>query len=113
MEEAFRDLLRLIGEAAYGQHVDCSVTTRAYLKLAEKAARALIDHALDEDEEKRLHQCCEYSEKYCRHQPKWKSVVKFMNQYWAGVEDGFFENTQNGHGGKIYDHGYKMGHYRA
>ena len=111
MEDAFRDLLRLIGEAAHGQHVECAVTTRAYLKLAEKAARDLIGHALDDNEETRLRRCCGYSERYCLRQTSWEAVVHFMNRFWAGVEDGFFEATQNSHGGKMYLHGYKMGRY--
>jgi hypothetical protein len=111
MEEAFQDLLRLIGEAAYGQHVECSVTTRAYLRLSEQAARRLIDHAIDEHEEKRLRRCCDYSERYCRRQSTWESVVHFMNRFWSGVEDGFFEKTFRSRGGKLYDHGYKMGKY--
>lgn len=113
MEDAFDGLLRLIGEAARGHHVGCDVTTRAYLALAEKAARELIGHAVDEDEEKRLRRCCDYAERYCRRQQKWESVVHFMNRYWAGVEDGFFERTFRSRGGKLYEHGYKMGKYVA
>ena len=111
MEDAFEDLLRLIGEAARGWHCECLITTRGYLQLAQKAARVLIDHAADEDEEKRLRRCCQYSERYCLRQPSWESVVNFMNRYWAGVEDGFFENTFRSRGGKLYEHGYKMGRY--
>ena len=113
MEDAFEDLLRLIGEAARGWHNECLVTTRAYLRLADKAARKLVANAIDEDEEKRLLRCCEYSEKYCRRQPKWESVVHFMNRFWMGVEDGFFEKTFRSRGGKLYEHGYKMGRYSA
>lgn len=108
MEEAFQDLLRLIEEASQAWNCECVVTTRAYLKMAEAAAVGLLEHALDDDEYKRLRVVCDYSEKFCFQQKSWGAVVRFMINFWMGVEDGFFERTQVIKGGKYYERGYKI-----
>lgn len=111
MEEAFQDLRRLIWEAARGLKCECIVTVRAYHVLAEKAARELLEHAVDEDDEKRVRVACDYAERFCLRQKKWGDVVRFMDKFWDGFEDGFFERTQPGRVSKYYELGYKLGRY--
>ncbi|MEK7545724.1 MAG: hypothetical protein AAB554_01440 [Patescibacteria group bacterium] len=111
MEEALEDLHGLIWEAARGFKSDCLITTRAYLALAEKAARRLSDHAVDEDEEKRVRAACDFSERFCRRQKKWEVVLSFLVKFWSGFEDGFFERTHPIDAAKHYELGYELGRY--
>lgn len=111
MEEAFQDLLRLIEEAEIGQEQGCLVTTRAYLRLAEKAARQLVRHAVNDEEEKRLATGCAFSERHCFRTKTWDDVVSFMRRFWDGFECGFFERTQPSRQHKQFQIGYRLGRH--
>lgn len=111
MEDAFQDLRRLIWEAARGLKCDCIITTRAYHAQAEKAARGLLDHALDEDEERKIRAACGYAERFSLRQKHWRDVIRFMDKFWDGFEDGFLERTHPSRASKYYELGYRLGRY--
>ena len=111
MEDAFQDLFRLLWEAKRGQQCACEITVRAYVQLAQKAARGLLAHALDEDEERKLRFACSYAERFTLRQKRWGDVIRFLGTYWEGVEDGFFERTQPSRTSKTYELGYRLGRY--
>ena len=111
MEDAFQDLFRLINEASLALNRNCTVTTCAYLKMAEAATFKLLAHVKDNKKEKRLRAVCNYSVRLCLRQKQWGNVVDFMIDFWMGVEDGFFEHTFVHNGGKFYERGYKLAQY--
>lgn len=113
MEDAFQDLFRLIDEASLALNRNCTVTARAYLKMAEAATVKLLAHAVDDDEKKRLRVVCNHSAKFCFRRKTWEDVVDFMIEFWMGVEDGFFERTFVHNGGRYYERGYKLAQHKS
>lgn len=113
MEDAFQDLFRLIDGASRALDRNCTVTARAYLKMAEAATFNLLAHVIDDEEEKRLRVVCAYSARFCFRRKTWEDVVDFMIEFWMGVEDGFFERTFVHNGERYYERGYKLAQHKS
>jgi hypothetical protein len=107
MEDLFQDLFRLIEKASDALKLDtpCSITARAYLRMAEDATFELLGEVLDNDEYNRLRAVCDYSQNYCLKADNWEMVAFFMEMFWKGVYDGFFGNS------KEDDHRYYLRGY--
>lgn len=111
MQNAFRELLRLINKAEYGWGCGCSTTTRAYLRMASAATFELLKHTANKEERDKLLSACNYSAQFCSQQKNYGEVVQFMAWFWCGVEDGFYKNTFIKQSNKHYEIGYKLGRH--
>lgn len=102
-------LLELLDKADEAAESGCSVTTRAYLKLAHIEILERIDDAKEGSERDRIRAAYLYAERLASQRKSLVQKTAFLERFWIGYDDGQHERTLPSRPNAAYRRGYRYG----
>lgn len=101
----FDRLFELLEKADFAADCDCSVTTLAYLRIAQAEAYRLVGDAESPGETMRLRRAAQYVERKVLAEPTFHEAAHYAWAFWHGFVSGWEDRTMPG---RVSD-AYKMG----